>query len=88
MAVGSMLVIPLPILAPTVGALYLIYLILSRLYFSPIASFPGPKLAAVTRWYEFYYDVVLKGRFTFHIQELHRKYGISATPPTSWMLEP
>ncbi|MCJ1381084.1 hypothetical protein MMC17_004193 [Xylographa soralifera] len=46
-----------------------------RLLFSPIASFPGPKLAALTLWYEFYYDVVLRGQYTFHIRDLHRQYG-------------
>jgi hypothetical protein len=46
-----------------------------RLWLSPIAKFPGPKLAALTKWYEFYYEVVRNGQFTFHIQELHRKYG-------------
>ncbi|MCJ1434051.1 hypothetical protein MMC27_003417 [Xylographa pallens] len=46
-----------------------------RLLFSPIAGFPGPKLAALTLWYEFYYDVVLRGQYTFHIRDLHRQYG-------------
>jgi hypothetical protein len=46
-----------------------------RLYFSPLAKFPGPKLAALTLWYEFYYDVVKKGRYTWKIGELHKKYG-------------
>jgi hypothetical protein len=57
------------------GFLYLVGLAVYRLYFSPIARFPGPKLAALSRWYEFYYDCVLPGQFTFHIQELHKKYG-------------
>ena len=56
---------------------YLVTLIVYRLYFSPIAKFPGPKLAAVSRWYEFYYEVVLRGQFTFHVLELHKKYGRS-----------
>lgn len=43
--------------------------------FHPLAHFPGPKLAALSKWYEFYYDVVLKGQFTFQIQDLHKKYG-------------
>lgn len=64
-------------LAMTVSStiLYLLCLAVYRLYFHPIAHFPGPKLAGLTRWYEFYYELVLKGQMTFHIQELHRKYG-------------
>ncbi|KAK4210604.1 cytochrome P450 monooxygenase sdnE [Rhypophila decipiens] len=54
---------------------YLIALVIYRLYLSPLAKFPGPKLAACSKWYEFYYDVVLRGQFTFQIQRLHRKYG-------------
>lgn len=54
---------------------YLVGLAIYRLYFSPIAKFPGPKLAALTKWYEFYYDVVLQGQFTFQIQAMHKKYG-------------
>jgi len=50
-----------------------------RLYFSPLSKFPGPKLAAATLWYEFYYDVIRKGRYTFKIMELHGKYGKSAS---------
>ena len=56
---------------------YLVYLAFVRLCLSPIASFPGPKLAALTRWYEFYYEVILRGQFTFHISELHKQYGTS-----------
>ncbi|KAF2139285.1 uncharacterized protein K452DRAFT_328197 [Aplosporella prunicola CBS 121167] len=55
--------------------LYLLGGAVYRLYFSPLASFPGPKLAALTLFYEFYFDVVKRGQFTFHIRELHQKYG-------------
>jgi hypothetical protein len=55
--------------------LWLLGLAVSRLYLSPIAKFPGPKLAALTSWYEFYFDVVEGGQFTFHLQELHKRYG-------------
>jgi hypothetical protein len=48
---------------------------LYSVFFGPLAKFPGPKLAAFTLWYEFYYDVVLSGRYTFKIKELHEKYG-------------
>ncbi len=55
--------------------LYLFALAFYRLYLSPIAKFPGPKLAALSNWYEFYYDVVRQGDFTWHINDLHKKYG-------------
>lgn len=55
--------------------LYLAYGIIYRLYFSPVANFPGPKLAALTFWYEFYYDVIERGKYTFKIRELHKQYG-------------
>ncbi|KAL8821025.1 MAG: hypothetical protein Q9223_000864 [Gallowayella weberi] len=54
---------------------YTISLVISRLFLSPIASIPGPKLAAFSFWYEFYYDVLLRGRYTWKIAELHEKYG-------------
>ena len=53
----------------------LAYITVSRLVLSPVAKFPGPKLAGLTFWYEFYYDVVKGGRYTFKIRELHEKYG-------------
>lgn len=61
---------------------YLAGLGVYRLYFSPLAAYPGPKLAALSNWYEFYYDVILQGQFTPHIQELHKRYGpvIRITP--------
>lgn len=49
--------------------------VIYRLYFSPLARFPGPKIAASTRWYEFYHDCIRKGRFTYVVQKMHRKYG-------------
>lgn len=56
--------------------LYLVGLVVYRLYLSPLARFPGPKLAAASKWYEFYYDVVKRGQFTFQIQRMHEKYGM------------
>ena len=52
-------------------AVYWSTLGLYRLYLNPLAKFPGPKLAALTLWYEFYYDVVKRGRYTWKIAELH-----------------
>ncbi|CCC11336.1 hypothetical protein SMACR_04039 [Sordaria macrospora] len=46
-----------------------------RLTLHPLAKFPGPKLAAITRLYEGYYDVIQEGQYTFKIAELHKQYG-------------
>lgn len=62
--------------------LYLVGLGIYRLYFSPLAAYPGPKLAALSNWYEFYWDVIQQGQFTFHIQQLHLKYGKSLLSST------
>jgi len=55
--------------------LYCIYVVFSRIYFSPIASFPDPRLAASTFAYEFYYDFVKPGQYMWKIQALHEQYG-------------
>lgn len=61
--------------AGVTSILYYIGLIIYRLYFHPLAKFPGPKLAAASLGYEFYYDVILRGKFMWRIQEMHRQYG-------------
>jgi hypothetical protein len=65
-------------LAGGAGAALVIYyvsLIVYRLYFHPLAKFPGSKLAAASLWYEFYYDVILRGKFVWKLQEMHERYG-------------
>jgi len=51
-----------------------------RLYFHPLAHIPGPKLAALTWWYEFYFDGVRQGNYVFKIQKLHKQYGRALVP--------
>lgn len=55
--------------------LYGVLLVVYRLYLSPIAAFPGPKLAAATEWYEFYYHLVKDGQFGRAVERMHEKYG-------------
>ncbi|KAI1146436.1 cytochrome P450 [Nemania diffusa] len=38
------------------------------------ARFPCPKLAAITRLYEGYYDLYQSGQYSFKIAELHKQY--------------
>ncbi|OGM47432.1 benzoate 4-monooxygenase cytochrome P450 [Aspergillus bombycis] len=46
-----------------------------RLYSHPLRKIPGPKLAAVTHLYEWYYDLCLGGRYLFEIERMHERYG-------------
>lgn len=70
--------------AVATGTLYLLGLAIYRLYISPIAKFPGPRLAALTFWYEFYHDVVRGGQYVFKINDLHDRYGKSVRSFASW----
>ncbi|KAH7327506.1 cytochrome P450 [Rhexocercosporidium sp. MPI-PUGE-AT-0058] len=55
--------------------IYVSALAMYRLYLSPISKFPGPKLAAMTLWYEFYYDVIKTGTYMAEIKKMHEKHG-------------
>lgn len=63
------------LLLATLTAVYLFAQGIYRIYFSPLSHIPGPKLAAATILYEFYYDVILGGQYTFKIIKLHKTYG-------------
>jgi hypothetical protein len=65
----------LPIVLAFSAFAYPVYGAIWRLYFSPVAKFPGPWFAALTFWNEFYYDVLLGGKYTFKIAEYHERYG-------------
>ncbi|KAL8916382.1 MAG: hypothetical protein Q9172_006324 [Xanthocarpia lactea] len=54
---------------------YIVALYVYRAFFDRLSHIPGPKLAAATLWYEFYFDVVLKGKYTWEIARMHQKYG-------------
>ena len=55
--------------------LYYLGLFIYRLSFDQLAKFPGPKIAAATSWYEFYYDWWCEGQYVFEIEKMHKKYG-------------
>lgn len=68
------------IYALVAAILYTAVLVIYRLFFSPLAKFPGPKLAAATLWYEFYYDVIKTGTYMAEIKKMHEKYGEFSSP--------
>ncbi|KAK3349178.1 putative cytochrome P450 [Lasiosphaeria hispida] len=74
----SLVTRPQPSFFAIIPALFVVYgiiLVIYRLCISPLAGFPGPKIAAATAWYEFYYDVVKSGRYFHRIAEMHDEYG-------------
>ncbi|KAK7963611.1 hypothetical protein PG988_010585 [Apiospora saccharicola] len=58
------------------------YRLLLALYnvspFHPLHKFPGPRWAAATFLYEFWYDFVRHGRYVNEIRKMHEVYGIRA----------
>lgn len=57
---------------------YWLIVYIYRITFHPLARFPGPRLAGMTLWYEFYYDLWPHSyRYTWKIKDLHEKYGAS-----------
>lgn len=56
-------------------SLYVVGLYIYRAFFDSLSHIPGSKLAAATLWVEYYYDVVKKGRYTWEIAKMHRRYG-------------
>ncbi|EED18501.1 cytochrome P450, putative [Talaromyces stipitatus ATCC 10500] len=69
---------------------YLVFGAIYRLCFHPLSRFPGPRLAGLTKWYEFYYDVVNPGQFIWQIERMHEKYGpiVRITPDELHIKDP
>lgn len=65
---------------------YTIYAVVTRLFLSPLRGIPGPKLAALTSWYEFYFDAIQQGKFVSKIKKLHSQYGMAVLPRVSNIL--
>ncbi|KAI1116506.1 cytochrome P450 [Nemania sp. NC0429] len=64
------------VLVFSAGILYSVAVVVYRLYFHPLAKFPGPKLAAATGWYETYHELKGPGgQFMYQLDKLHEEYG-------------
>ncbi|KAH7880890.1 uncharacterized protein C8R40DRAFT_1075660 [Lentinula edodes] len=62
---------------------YIGTLVLYRLLFHPLRTFPGPVIAALTDWYEGYFNIVKGGAFITELERLHKVYGKLGGPPIS-----
>ncbi|KOS44050.1 hypothetical protein ACN38_g5019 [Penicillium nordicum] len=56
-------------------AAYFVTRCIYDLFFHPLRKFPGPKLAAIGSFYEFYYDVIKDGTYLWEIEKMHKEYG-------------
>lgn len=59
-------------------ALLSCYCVLKCIYnilFHPLSHIPGPKLAAMGSFYEFYFDVIKDGTYLWEIEKMHEQYG-------------
>ncbi|RAH75643.1 cytochrome P450 [Aspergillus aculeatinus CBS 121060] len=69
------------IMSPLLGLIFcflgqwLLLRTIYRLYLHPLKKIPGPKLAAISHLYEFYYDIIKGGQFIYEIQRMHNQYG-------------
>ncbi|KAM0263717.1 hypothetical protein ACHAQJ_001031 [Trichoderma viride] len=63
----------IPLAALVLGVGYFIWLCIYNVYFHPLSRFPGPKLAAISRFP--YTSIIVGGVGHYKILDLHLKYG-------------
>lgn len=54
---------------------YDVGLAIYRIYFHPLADFPGKSLAKATYWHETYWDVFKGHQYVWQIKKMHEQYG-------------
>ena len=64
-----------PVVVSLTALVACVYIVIYRLWLGPLAKFPGPKLAALTQGYQFWFDVVKKGKLPWELIRLHDSYG-------------
>ncbi|RGP67090.1 cytochrome p450 [Fusarium sporotrichioides] len=70
--------IPISHAVGVVAASTVIYFLSScfyNLYLHPLRKIPGPKLAAIGPYLEFYHEVIRDGQYLWEIAKMHDKYG-------------
>lgn len=65
----------LPWLLVSIAAVFVVLRTIYRVFLHPLRKIPGPRLAAISHLYEFYYDVVKGGTFIWEIEKMHQQYG-------------
>ena len=62
------------------AGLWLVYHLLHAAYkvspLHPLHQFPGPKAASISYLYEFFFDVLLWGKYAHKIGRMHETYGL------------
>ncbi|KAK2594897.1 hypothetical protein QQS21_007396 [Conoideocrella luteorostrata] len=58
-----------------VALVYILSKCFYNLFLHPLSGFPGPKLAAMSNMYEFWYDVVRDGTYIWQVEKMHQVYG-------------
>lgn len=69
--------VPAAVIVPLACAVYVIWTLIYNVYFHALRHIPGPRLAAASRLYEFYYEVIKQpgGQYIWEVDRLHGIYG-------------
>ncbi|KAE8356476.1 Trichodiene oxygenase [Aspergillus coremiiformis] len=68
---------PAAVVGTVVGVyvLHFLWTCFYNIFLHPLRKIPGPKLAAIGPYLEFYHEVIRDGQYLWEIQKMHEKYG-------------